>query len=83
MKPDRPSTATAPVPQLTGRTRKVTTRSAVIEALKNMSIPIARDPDIDPEFYEITDLFHQLFGPLLAETAELLEANSKDGGGDV
>lgn len=83
MKPKR-LVAMVTSPSRSGRpARKILTRSALIEALRSMSMPVARDPDVDPAFYEITDLFCECFGPMLADTAKMLEVKSKAGGGDV
>jgi len=48
-----------------------------IVALRRMSMPLPRDPSIDPEFYALAEVFRKSLGPKFAEIAAELEARSQ------
>ena len=57
-------------------------REQLIVAFRRMSMPLPRDPSIDPEFYEFAEVFRKTLGPKLAEIAAELEARNRRHGGE-
>lgn len=79
MSAERPKTQVARLLQAPAKPQM--SREQLIVAFRRMSMPLPTDPSIDPEFYELAEVFRKTLAPKFAEIAAELEARSRRRGG--